>query len=131
MASVLVQFRLHPDNPDEARALEVLRAWRGARYPTRAIMTRALLALEAGADGPDIAGLLEALQGAALPAALPDDIAGLLQDIQAQQARLLEAVETLQAGGVGQTADGDQAGQPLNPEFVSAILNAQRGGRRA
>lgn len=43
--SEVISFRLNCDNPREARALEVLRAWSKQGHSTRYVMTEALLKL--------------------------------------------------------------------------------------
>lgn len=48
MASEIIAVRLHPDNDNERRALEVLASWEQAGYSRRQIVTAALLALGAG-----------------------------------------------------------------------------------
>lgn len=42
-----IQFRLHPDVPEEATALGILQFWKDRGYDTRYILTSALMALEA------------------------------------------------------------------------------------
>lgn len=80
--SEIITFRLSDDDPDEQRALDVLRQWQRAGKSTREIITRALIVGE----------------GLPLFEARADPSPALVDDLRAALSEARALVETLRGG---------------------------------
>ena len=79
MPSTIISVRQNPNDPDEARALTIWRAWQAVGWKPRQIITRALLALE-GQEPPSPGEIAERL--AAIEANQREILALLRQGIR-------------------------------------------------
>jgi hypothetical protein len=117
MTSQVYSFRLHPAQPREAKAAEVLAAWKDAGYSARYVLTEALLALGMEPYEPEAGGK-------------SDEISQLAHMMEQMMARMAHAPPV--AIPVEQA---EPAARPtLRGELVSSIrdnMKAGKGGRGA
>jgi hypothetical protein len=106
--SEVVCFRLDGDNPREARALAVLRAWQEAGYSRRHVLTEALLRLD-GDAGQDTLGTVAELR----------EVLGRAHDLLA----------AMQDGRRALPLPPDEPqGAPLSASFIASVRKTARPG---
>ena len=109
--SEVISFRLDEDNPREARAREVLRAWYAQGYSVRHILTEALLRLE---ESQKEAG----------------ESAFALDEVNQTLNQVIQMLERMQNGRYVAAAarDDDQPKAALTDTFVASVRSAARPG---
>ncbi len=112
--SEVISFRLDRDNPREAQALAVLCKGQAAGYSLRHILTEALLALEAAAEGEQAA------------AAALQQMAEELRQVRAELARLQSGVAT----PAGEEPGGGHAGAALSEDFLASVRRVSKAGMK-
>jgi hypothetical protein len=117
MTSQVYSFRLHPAQPREAKAAEVLAAWKAAGYSARYVLTEALLALGMEPYGPEAGGKSE-------------EIAQLAHMMEQMMARMAHAPPVVKSA----VSEEPVSKPTLRGELVSSIrdnMKAGKGGRGA
>jgi hypothetical protein len=112
--SEVISFRLDQDNPREARAREVLRAWYAQGFSVRHILTEALLALE---DSK----------------AQDEETTFALDEVNRALHQVIQMLERMQNGRYVAAATGDDGQQPkaaLTDTFVASVKSAARPGMK-
>lgn len=107
----MIGFRLDPDNPREAQALEVLARWQEQGYSIRHTLTEALVRLEMSEQEHPLHDLAETLH--AMTAAL--DQVG-------------ERLDRLQRRGFRATQSSEGASAALSEAFIASVRNAAKAG---
>jgi hypothetical protein len=109
--SEVSSFRLDGDNPREARAREVLRAWYAQGFSVRHILTEALLALEDSQEEDQ-------------------ETAFALDEVNRTLHQVIQMLERMQNGRHAPSAnqDGEQSRVTLTETFVASVKNAARPG---
>jgi hypothetical protein len=108
----VISFRLDGDNPREARAREVLRAWYAQGYSVRHVLTEALLALDEGRHQDE-------------------ESAFALDEVNRTLRQVIQMLERMQNGRYVAAAARDDDQQPntaLTDTFVASVKGAARPG---
>ena len=111
--SEVISFRLDRDNPREARAREVLRAWYAQGYSVRHVLTEALLALEERQ-------------------AQDEESAFALDEVNRTLHQVMQLLERMQNGRfTSSESEGDEKpGEALTDTFVASVRKAARRGMK-
>jgi len=108
--SEVISFRLDKDNPREARALEVLRAWYAQGYSVRHILTEALLELEESQQQDEVSAFA-------------------LDEVNRALHQVIQMLERMQNGRyVAAAADDPKPKAALTNAFVASVRNAAKPG---
>jgi hypothetical protein len=108
--SKVISFRLDKENPREAKAFEVLKAWQGRGYSIRQTIAEALLQLDKGT---------------------PEPVRGeQLDEINEALSQLRQLVEKLQNGErmSNQVQDSPASITGLTDSFITSIKKAVKPG---
>ncbi len=112
--SEVISFRLDRDNPREARAREVLRAWYAQGYSVRYVLTEALLSLEESQQQDQ-------------------ESTFALDEVNRTLHQVMQLLERMQNGRYVAAAARDDDQQPkaaLTETFVASVRSAAKPGMK-
>jgi hypothetical protein len=105
--SKVISFRLNPDNPLEAQALEILRTKQTEGFTSRRILTDALIGMDAKRD---------------------QDTLLSIKDFNSALAPVVDLLKGINEGNRGEDQSSHSQASALNDNFLSSVKVAAKPG---